>query len=177
MDDETNDINEVIIDSSWITEFDKLENDYAAFYTNDIEYINIHSIYINSINDIEHINEEKLFLTETNKITREELVDVIKRNMNQYKKKYQLSSVLKYNIDLEPTDIRGFMQTQYVDEFLTQVKNIDTIILSKTITMFQDLNDIILVYCEKNKRTKRHGTRKVAFMKHSSTKKHIVKSI
>jgi hypothetical protein len=43
--------------------------------------------------------------------------------------------------------------------FLSQVRNIDTIILNKTVLAFQDLNDIIIIFYEKS--NKLNQTKKI----------------
>ena len=38
---------------------------------------------------------------------------------------------------------------KYSNDFITQIKNFDTICYNKTINMFQDLNDLIFIFYEK----------------------------
>ena len=67
-------------------------------------------------------------------------------------------SILKYNITLEADDIKNFLLTpdlaSYNERFLTINKHIDTIFFEKTITMFQDLNNVYFIFYEKTKNNK-----------------------
>ena len=42
------------LDSTWIQEFENLDKDYKNYYTEDLSFLRIHSIYINTLNDIEY---------------------------------------------------------------------------------------------------------------------------
>jgi hypothetical protein len=143
-----NEVESEDLDNSWINEFEKIDKKYEIFYTEDVLFIKIHCIYINKENEIEKINEEKLFLRNPNYISREEVIDKIKRGSFLNKKRYGIVSILKYNIDIEPTDVTFYMKNNQLD-FLEPIKNIDAIALKKTIGMFQDLNDIFFIFNEK----------------------------
>ena len=34
------------LDTSWIDEFEKMDNDYKSYYAEDVSFINLHCIYI-----------------------------------------------------------------------------------------------------------------------------------
>ena len=88
-----------------------------------------------------------------NLITKEEIIGILKRNTFNNSKQYFLLSLLKINIDLVPSDIRYFLKgnnyLKFSELFLTPNKNIENIVFKKTINMFQDLNDIIIVFYER----------------------------
>ena len=44
-----NDENIEDLDSTWIQEFENLEKDYKNFYTEELSFIRVHSVYINKI--------------------------------------------------------------------------------------------------------------------------------
>jgi hypothetical protein len=72
-------------------------------------------------------------------------------------RRYSLLSILKYNITLEPDEIKNFIYSnEQANEynFLKPVNNIDAISFEKTINMFQDLNELVFVYYEKLKESK-----------------------
>jgi hypothetical protein len=56
---------------------------------------------------------------------------------------------------LDADDIKNFLLTpdlsSYNEKFLTINKHIDTIFFEKTITMFQDLNNVYFMFYEKTK--------------------------
>jgi len=145
--------NNELLDDTWIKEFETIDKDYENFYSNDVFFINIHFIYINSQNVIDNIKEHKFIMSTPNYIHRDELVGLIKHNYIKNDNKYILLSILKYNFKLEPENINTFLRDDDIDcfnvDFFTPIKNIDTIKFEKTIDMFQDLNDLFFVFYEK----------------------------
>ena len=67
--------------------------------------------------------------------------------------------MLKYNLDLEPLEVRKFLLTDDNDNnkndtdnlYLSVIKNITEIKWEKSISMFQDLNNLIIIFYENNK--------------------------
>lgn len=145
--------NEYKLDDEWIHNFEKSDQLLKDFYTDDVYYTNLHLIYVNKNNEIEKIKEEKFIMQAPNLITKEEIIGILKRNSHNNSKQYFLLSLLKINIDLMPSDIRYFLKEdnylKFSESFLTPNKNIDDIVFKKTINMFQDLNDIIIVFYER----------------------------
>ena len=138
------------LDSKWIEDFELQDKNYESFYTEDINHINFHCIYVNRNNDIEKIKEEKLLMKTPNYISRDEMIGILKKNSIINNKRYIVLSIVKYNINLEPSDINFFLKPskQLDSTFLTSVTNIDAIPLEKSISMFQDLNDIFIIFSE-----------------------------
>jgi hypothetical protein len=141
------------LDSKWITNFDKNDKLYEDYYKDNIYYIGIHFIYINKLYAIEKIREEMFIMSNPNIITREEIIGLIKRNSIDDNKKYQLLSMLKFNITLESRDINSFLREDGNNgvNYLNSIRNIDSIIFDKTINVFQDLNSLIFVFVDKEK--------------------------
>lgn len=158
-----------ILDEEWINEFEKTDKLFQDFYLDDIYYTEIHYIYINTKNDIEKIKEEHFLLKTPNFISREEIIGILKRNININDKEYSILSILKCNITIKPEEIKGFLlssnSNDYLENFLKPIKNFDDIIFEKTINMFQDLNDLLFIFYEKTeeelKRKKNNITKKV----------------
>ena len=141
---------EIELDTNWIDEFEALDENYKAFYTEDITHIKFNYIYVNKENDIEKVKEETILLKDTNYISREEIIGILKKHCKNATKTYTILSILRYNIDVEPTDIRHFLKTPQDNSlFLKSIKNIDAITLDKSISMFQDLNEIVIIFYEK----------------------------
>ena len=138
------------LDSKWIEDFELQDKNYESFYTEDINHINFHCIYVNRNNDIEKIKEEKLLMKTPNYISRDEMIGILKKNSIINNKRYIVLSIVKYNINLEPSDINFFLKpSKHLDStFLTSVTNIDAIPLEKSISMLQDLNDIFIIFSE-----------------------------
>jgi len=146
---------QIELDTKWIDDFESLDEDYKAFYTEDVTYIKFNYIYVNKESDIEKIKEETILLKEPNYISREEIIGILKKNCKSADKTYTVLSILKYNIDVEPTEIYHFLKTEQGDDpFLKSIKNIDAIPLEKSISMFQDLNEIMIIFYEKSEDNK-----------------------
>ena len=138
---------EYFIDNSWIEEFDELDKEYAQYYTEDLSYINLRCVYINRLNEIEQIRGLPVQLNLSNRISRDELIGILKRNMQLPHKKYTVLSMLKYNIDIEPQNIKHLVDV--VDHYLTHISNIDDITFNKSIPIFHPLNELIILFYEK----------------------------
>lgn len=167
------------LDSKWIEDFELQDKNYESFYTEDINHINFHCIYVNRNNDIEKIKEEKLLMKTPNYISRDEMIGILKKNSIINNKRYIVLSIVKYNINLEPSDINFFLKpSKHLDStFLTSVTNIDAIPLEKSISMFQDLNDIFIIFSETIGKTTKidtksiNNTRRVYINKRNGRKK------
>lgn len=162
MNDDTDEIEQ--LDTNWITKFENIDNSYNIFYLDDVHSIKISCIYINQDNEIEKLKQENMVLGTPNYLSREEVMGIIKHNIQR---NYGLLSILKYNIKLDPRNVRNFVMTSnYEDTFLTPIKNIDHIHWDATISMFQDLNELILFFYEKGASHINNITRKILLHKH-----------
>jgi hypothetical protein len=173
-----------ILDEEWINNFEKTDKLYQDFYLDDIYYTSIHFIYINKNNDIEKIKEENFLMSTPNYINREEIIGLLKRNDGD--RKYSILSILKCNITLEPSEITNFLKStnivDYNDKFIKPIKNIDAIKFDQTINMFQDLNDLIFIFYEKdtysdskNKKTSVNSVTKKVYFNNSNYKKKTIR--
>ena len=160
------------LDIKWIEEFEKIDKQYETFYSEDVNYISIHSIYINDNKIVQTIKEEKLFMREPNYISREELLEILKRNCFHNNKRYTVMSILKYNLELEPADVEYFLKTNYSPSYLSLIKNIDAIPLKKTISNFQDLNCIFILFYENETKKSTNYTKKIFLSNHNNNNNH-----
>lgn len=158
------------LDTSWINDFDNIDKEYKIYYCEDITFINFQFIYINRDNEIEKFKEEKLMFKEPNKIQKDELISIIKRNQMSVNVKYYLLSILKYIINIEPINLKTFLKNKASNNFLQIINNIDSIKLDKSISMFHDLNSIIVLLKQKDKR-QTNKSRKAFQKLHNKTKK------
>ena len=177
--------NEDKLDESWIKNFDEMDFVYSEYYKSDIYFVKFTFIYVNKENEIFKIKEELFFLKNPNIITREELIAIIKKNSILFNKRHSLLSLLKFNITIDPENIKYLLKTEenlenHVKKYITVLKNIDEIVLDKTISMYQELNNIIIIYYEKiidndnnlyNKVNRNNTTKKVYLHKNSSNYK------
>jgi hypothetical protein len=148
------DIEEEVLDTSWIDEFKKDNEKYSDFYTEDVTTITLFFIYIDHKNNVENLSRDLLILDKKNTIVRDQLIQIIKQNQiyNNNKYKYKLISLFKYNIDIEPEEIYRFINNKddssYNKRFFTQEKYLNDILYKKTINIFQDLNSLFLIFKE-----------------------------
>jgi hypothetical protein len=148
-------------DASWINEFEKVDKDYASFYLEDLNYIKATIIYVNNNNEVEKIKEEKIFIKNANHISRDEIIGILKRNNTKDDKIFTIMTMLKYNFDLEPTEVRNFLLNKEDYSFLSIVKEVDEIAWNRTISMFHDLNDLFIIFYENEKiKTEKKDTKK-----------------
>jgi len=139
------------LDCSWITEFEKNETDYASFYKEQIEVLKINCIYVDKDNAIDNIHQESIII-ENRKLDRERIIEIIKRNKNKNNIEYKLISILKYNITLEPEHIKDYINDDLNDDFLSKVDILQDIYYKDSINLFQDLNCLYIVFCDKRMR-------------------------
>jgi len=151
----SNKIDTDILDDDWICNFEKNDKLYKDFYKDDVYFINLHIIYVNKNNEIEKLKQEIFLMSLPNCVTRNEVLGIIKKNLNDNTTSYSLFSILKYNINIDTEDVQNFLKVSdletYYDDFLYTVKNIDSIKFEKTISMFHDLNDLIFIFNETKK--------------------------
>ena len=140
------------LDMSWINEFEKIDNEYKMYYTEDLSFIKIHSIYVNDNDEIEKIKEEKILLKTLGILEKEELLSIIKHNSFSNQIKYSLLSLLKFNINLEPINLKTFLRNKNPAigaPFLQSIKNLDSIKFEKSIAMFHDINQLLIIFHKK----------------------------
>lgn len=163
-------MNTMNLDESWINDFEQTDNLFCKFYKEDNYYIYIQYIYINKHNEIETMKKELLLTENPNIISREEMIYLLKKNSINNHKSYNLLSLLKYNITLSPQEIKLFLTKNsdscYTDDFLQNLKTIDDIFFDKTINMYQDLNNLFIIFYEKtNVNTVKNTTKKIYLQK------------
>jgi len=156
------------IDTSWIKDYELADKDYSSFYKEDVEFIQIQYLYVNKENEVTMTKQDKLLLQTINIISQEELLGVIKKNTVVNNKKYYLLSILKYNIDLEPIEIKDFLLNSDEHSFLSSVKHLHSIPLNKTISMFHDLNNLTILFHEAEP-SKHAMTKRVHIYKRNKT--------
>jgi hypothetical protein len=123
-----------------------------------ITQINITYIYINQENEIDSVHEDNINLTEPNFISKEKLIYILKQYISENKeasKKYTISSILQYNVDLSNYDIvNDFVNKKYdindLDKlpFLTIMKEIRDIHWNSSLPIFKELNELFIIFYE-----------------------------
>ena len=157
------------LDANWIEEFEKIDNHYEIFYKEDVSFLYLRYIYIDSSNEIQSIKEETVFLKTPNILSRDELIGILKKHSFLNKNRYSVTSILKYNIYLESKDVQHFLAADRPTSYLSLIKNIDSIPFEKTITMFQDMNEIIIIFNEKSASINQNQTKRILYSTHKKT--------
>ena len=140
------------LDFTWIDDFEKIDKEYKHYYTEELTFIKVNSIYVNRNNDIEKLREEQFLLKTPGFLQKEELIGIIKHNSFLNQMKYSVLSILKFNLNIEPVHLKTFLRTKNANVgglFLQSVKNIDTIKFEKSISMFHDINELFIIFHEK----------------------------
>jgi len=157
------------LDTSWIADFDAIDNEYKSYYSESLEFINMNCIYLNASNEIINVHEEKVIFLNKGLLSREEVVGLIKRNSiinidkEKEKDKYSLLSILVFNINIAPENLKTFFklnkernnnkdkekEKDIGSQYLHSIKNIDAIVFDKSISLFHDINNLYLVFYKK----------------------------
>jgi hypothetical protein len=144
------------LDSSWIDEFDKNDEEYKLFYCDKINFIKLKMIYLNTNFEIDHIKEEKIMLKIPGELRKEELLYLLKNGLTNSMNnetninKYKLFTIVKYFINIEPISVIQFLKNSSKFNFIETIKNIDTIHFDNSISIFHDLNELIFIFSSIN---------------------------
>lgn len=152
------------LDNKWIEEYEQEEQPYKEFYREKTKTIEIYYFYLNKENELEKIKQQQYLLRENNKLTREELMREIKSNIVDNKIKYSLLSILKHNIDLDPSDLKSYLLTDILSEssnFLTTISDISDIHFQDTISFLKQLNSIFIIFYESKEKRSKNMTKKI----------------
>ena len=167
------------LNNEWIRKFNETDKLYKDFYKADIYYTNLNIIYLNSENEIEKIKQESFLLSQCNYITIEEIIQILKENMSEQSKKYSLLSILKYNITLNPENIISYLSHEsstHNNDFLTSINHITPITFEKSINMFHDLTDLIIIFCDKSVKSCSHNvTKKIVLRSNRHTRRNTLR--
>lgn len=110
---------------------------------------------------------------QNNKITKSELITLILDNTKIESKKYDLTGIYKYEINLEEENIKDFCDKNNFDNynFITQYNNFEDIVFKPRIELFND-NNVILFFFTKNEKKIEKNIEKTE-KKHNKTKKKV----
>ena len=100
---------DVELNDDWIKKFEQIDNLYEDFYKDNLWYTNLKIIYVNRDNEIELIKTDTFLMSSPNYISREEVLQILKRGSVVNDRGYSLLSIIKYNITLETDDVKKFL--------------------------------------------------------------------
>jgi hypothetical protein len=169
---------DLVLEDDWITKFNETDAVYKDFYKDDLYYVNLKFIYVNRESEIEKIKYESFLLSKPNNISREEILQILKKSSIEDERKYTLLALLKYNITMDADDIQKYISSNEEKTYLSIIKNIDSVPFDRTISLMHDLNDLILVFYEKSHELKEKNpnnlTKKI-YLRENKNKKTIKK--
>ena len=169
-------------DTSWIDEFKQAESVYNHFYKESVNTVTIYLLYVNKENELDRLYTDKCVLSEDGYIKRDVILSTIKRHQVLCSLRYKLLSLIKYNIDLEPTDIHDFLYENMKTSdkrFISSEKYLNDIRFDKSIQMFQDMNALFFIFYEETAK-QALMTKKVKLSEHHKKTKrniHMVKNL
>jgi len=155
---------------NWISKIEQLDSDLDCYYKEDVNTISIHFLYLNADNEIQKLTKQTHILKIPNLLTKDEFMGLITSNANSH----QFFMSLRYNMSLEPMYLENFIRHKDIVsmyEFLSPIDTIDDVFFSPTISIFQDLNDIYIIYMPKSQgsRQNRATTKKHRLVRHKKT--------
>jgi hypothetical protein len=166
------------IDNSWVEAYKLQEEKYNEFYNEKVSTIKVFFLYINTENTVVHLTKEMVTLNANSTLPREQLITLIKEKQISNNIKYKLFSLVRYNINLQPEEINAFVEGSanvhgpanvhgttnvqgtnvqgttnvqglpYMNKFLIPENYIQDIYFTDTISIFQDLNCLYLIFKE-----------------------------
>jgi hypothetical protein len=170
------------LDTSWITEQEKLLNVQSNYCREPMNQITIHSIFINQNHYIDNIYTEDCDCTVKDKesfITQESLMGIIeakKRTYMDYNKKYRLHDICSFIVDVEPRNIQklSHQSLDTTSSFFKSVSRTTDILIPDSIFIFHSINALYLIFWEIPQQTHSHTLKSILKKKksdNSSTKK------
>ena len=178
------------LDNTWVDNYKINEEKYNEFYNEKVNTIKVFFMYINNEQVVVNIKQEVLTLSVSGVLKREQLITLIKEKQYLNKMKYKLFSVVKYNIDLQPEEVDEFItinisdsdtisvsdtisdsnNNNYAKRFLSPENYINDIYFTDTISIFQDLNSLYILFKEeKSERTDKKNKNKNTTKKNKYT--------
>jgi hypothetical protein len=162
------------MDTSWIDEYTEHEKKYGKFYNEENEICKVRFIYLNQECEIIAISEDKLDLDE-GRVVSNTLMKQIEEKRCRYNERYVIKDISFYNITTESDELVRFKEKALYQNYLHKGDIFDEIEFKPSISMFKDLNEIIVLlqkkpheFMRKNKSRKATKNRKIKHPKSSN---------
>ena len=161
------------LDTHWVAEFNKIENEYNDFYEEMPKQVQVFNLYVDHNNALEFVTTEDILLTKKGEVEKQDFKKLIIKNKTPEKKqekKYKLKNILKYNYTVKPEKLLKMMSTHKNSKnYLTEIETFEDLIFKKTIYFFNSVNAIYLLFTEEKKTNS--NTRKIQLTKQASKKR------
>lgn len=139
-------------------------NNSSIFKETDATTLNISYIYVSDTKSIERIKKQRIKLQTPKLLSKEELLTIIQRNRIIKQEKYKLLSITLYNLDINQDELTDYMQDYeditHTSKLLTPCSHITDISIKNTLSMFDDLNTLYIIYYKKTD-TPQNTTKKI----------------
>jgi len=121
-----------------------------------ITNIKLTYIYINELNEVDKVSQEIYNMVTPNLISKEEIIKLLKSNINTKEiKKYTISSLLQFNVDIETGEYaENYLNEEYIIDdlnllpFLNIIKEIRNVYWKPCLPVFKELNELFIIYYE-----------------------------
>ena len=167
-------MDEEILDTNWIDSIEEIEKDNDILYKEKIDEITLIFLYINN-NEVQNTKKDYFELKKPGVLSKEDLVSIINKNKINNSLKYTLNSILKFNITIDPENIKKFIVDEDITAqnnlYFSKLKNVDDINWEDSINMFEHLNTLFFIY--NIKKSNNSATKRVIFKKQNTTRKKI----
>jgi len=159
------------IDTTTLYKLKDEEEKYNDFYKEPVKSVLVYLLYIDKNNELDHIHKDRCIIDNDNGILRNDIIiSFINKYHKTFSNNYKFFSILKYNIDIDPSEIEQFSdvnnEIKYNNLFFTIETYLNNINFNPSIQMFQDLNALYFIF---NETTKPNET-----PKHNQTKRIIL---
>ena len=141
-----------MMDTDWIEEYENEDSSYELFYPEALSKIKVNILYVNTRNELEKMREELIYLSVPNRITKEELLRVIKRYDISDTIKYKLVSILVYNVDIQHSELKNYLYGPDKYNFITSLRNIEDYELKPSLKYLEKVNNLYIVFSEEEKK-------------------------
>lgn len=138
---------ECLSDDEWINDFEKDEEKYQEFYNSPVKFIIIIFFYLNKKKEIEKKKKIKVFLRKENVFQSHELIGTMMKNKT---KSQRIFSILKHNININYENINDYINSNSQEETLKEIKNYNDIYFEDSISIFKNINNLLIFVCEKD---------------------------
>ena len=138
------------IETSWIDDFENIDALYNDFYTEEIDSLSMHYLYVNKKSELFHIEKDIIDISNS-VLEKKDLKNILIKNMYLNNKYYRPISIIKYNITVPPKDIDYYIKNSEEFEFIEPKNSITDINFEESITLFHDINSVYIVFHEQTK--------------------------
>jgi hypothetical protein len=161
---------ELGIDDTWLKTAEEEDTPYDEFYPEEVDVIQIFFMYVNKDNNLISMKNDRLLINNgmLNKI---DLSILLKNNKKLNGLYFEPMSILKYNIDLSPNEVKHFVEFSRDFKFLTCEKNIQNLKWNESIPLFKDINSLHILYYQVDKNFKRRLTKRIKLKNNRKTRK------